>query len=87
MNSPDFKVIDGKLVALVWSMEPGECPAKPGVQRVCHGCHWRVYDLNEKSISYGYSMGRGGSGAGSRLTAMDNAVAAARRHLKKVSCR
>ena len=75
MNAPDIKLIEGKLLAIVWSME-----RDAGV-----GCHWRVDDLCGNRISWGYSKGRGGDGLGSRLTAMDNAKRAARRHIRKAN--
>lgn len=48
------------------------------------GCNWYLYDEDGKTISYGYSRGWDKQGAGSRISAMKNARASARRHLKRL---
>lgn len=76
-NIPDIKVVDRKLIAVVYSNEE----KRPGM--VTQGCSWTLYDLEGKRRSWGYSDGRGGDGCGSRLTAMANASRAARRLIKR----
>jgi hypothetical protein len=76
-NIPDVKVIERKLIAVVWTEEE----KRPGM--VTYGCSWTVYNLDGKRITWGYSKGMKGSGCGSRLTAMENATRAARRCLKR----
>ena len=46
------------------------------------GCYWQLYDRNGDTVSYGESKGWSGDGAGSALSAMKLAKAAARRRDK-----
>lgn len=46
------------------------------------GCYWHLYDMDGRTVSYGSSKGWNGKGAGSALTAMKLAKAAARRRDK-----
>jgi hypothetical protein len=46
------------------------------------GCYWHLYDMEGQTVSYGHSRGWNGDGAGSALSAMKLAKAAARRRDK-----
>jgi hypothetical protein len=47
------------------------------------GCYWFLYDESGRTISYGESKGWSGDGAGSAISAMRLAMAAARRWDRK----
>jgi hypothetical protein len=68
----DIFVLDRQLVCAVQLPDRGEQAAR-----------WAVYDLDNKKLSWGYSEGRGKSGAGCIPMAMENAKRAARRILRK----
>jgi hypothetical protein len=68
----DIYVYKRKLICAVTLPREGEKAAT-----------WRLYDLDGKTIRWGYSRGWGRDGAGCIPVAMDNAKRAARREYTK----
>ena len=78
MNLPEVAIVGTGEKRLICTVTFGDQLHERGT------AFWALYDLTGKRLSYGHSKGRGGGGVSSVWTAMDNAKAAARRHLKRL---